>query len=501
VSETALAARGIRKAFPGVVANDRVDFDLAAGEAHALLGQNGAGKTTFVKILGGHWQPDAGGLFVRGKSVSFSSPLDARRCGIAVVHQHFSLAGALSVAENLELASPGGLFSPRRARRRVRELCECYGFDIDPDAPIHTLPTGTQQRVEILKALATRARILLLDEPTLVLTHKEVASFFADLRKLTAGGYAILLITHKFDEALSVSDRVSVIRAGRMVATRPVSEVTREELVRWAVGADLRPPPSHEPSRLGPVVLEANDLTVDGDRKPKACEHVAFDLRQGEILGILGVAGNGQEELADAIVGLRRRRKGVVRLDGVRPPQAKPCWLNRRGLGHIPGDNSGVILAMNVAENLSLKDFRSPPFSRFGILRQAAMHRHARDRMRTYGVRARGPGSPVGQLSGGNRQKLVLARELERDPRVVIAVYPTRGLDVEAAQETRRRLIAAAKQGAAVLWLTTECEEALAANRIAVMYRGRLSRPIPRDQCDPAVLQMRMAGIATSRAR
>jgi simple sugar transport system ATP-binding protein len=478
----ALELRGITKRFSDVVANDGIDFDLRPGEVHALLGENGAGKSTLMNVLYGLYRPDEGEIRIGGQPVTMHSPKDAIERGIGMVHQHFMLIPVMTVAENIVLGTEptrdGVLLDLSAAERRVRELSDKYGLSVDPRARIEDISVGRQQRVEILKALYRGADILILDEPTAVLTPQEATELFGVLRSLTEQGMSIIFITHKLNEVLSISDRITVLRRGQKVETLATSEATEESLARLMVGREVLLRVDKPPADTGETLLEVNDLSVMDDRGLDAVRGVSFTVRAGEIVGIAGVDGNGQTELIDAIAGLRRPLSGTVTVGGRDMTKANARKVLDEGMGHIPEDRQarGLVLEFSLAENLALEDYRSPPDSRWGWLFPRRLLARARLLLREFDVRGGGPNARASALSGGNQQKVVIAREVGRDPRVLVAAQPTRGLDVGAIEYVHKRLIAVRDEHKAVLLVSLELEEILSlSDRILVLYEGRVA--------------------------
>jgi general nucleoside transport system ATP-binding protein len=472
----ALELRGITKRFPGVLANDHVDFDLRRREVHALLGENGAGKSTLMNILYGLYHPDEGEIFIRGKRISLSSPKDAIEHGIGMVHQHFMLIPVMTVAENIVLATEpttGGVFLDYdAARKRVADMARTFKFAIDPDARVENISVGQQQRVEILKALYRNADILILDEP------------FEILNNLRTEGLSIIFISHKLNEVLEIADRITVLRRGKMIETLPREGATEKELARLMVGRDVLLRVDKAPASPAEPLLQVEDLHVRDDRGLEAVRGVSFQVRAGEIVGLAGVDGNGQTELIDALAGLRHPLSGRIVLGGKDVTQADARDVLDRGLGHIPEDRQrrGLVLDFTLAENLGLHDYRKAPNSRFGWLFPNRLVRWARRLLEQFDVRGGGPQTRAGALSGGNQQKVVLAREIAREPSVLIAAQPTRGLDVGAIEFVHRRLVEARDAGKGVLLVSLELEEVLSlSDRILVVYEGRIVQEYPPD--------------------
>jgi simple sugar transport system ATP-binding protein len=476
-----LELRGITKAFPGVLANDHVDFDLRRAEVHALLGENGAGKSTLMSILYGLYTPDSGEILMNGKPVAINSPKNAIELGIGMVHQHFMLIPVMTVTENIVLAQEpkhaGVLLDYDAAAERVRELSTSFGLAVDPNARIQKITVGQQQRVEILKALYRGAEILILDEPTAVLTPQEAQELFEIIESLKAQGKSIVFITHKLNEVLEVADRISVLRRGKLVETIPREGATEAGLARSMVGREVLLRVDKKPAEPGEPLLKVADLVVRDDRGLEAVRGVTFDVRAGEIVGIAGVDGNGQSELIDALTGLRKSAGGQMSVRGQDLTHASARQALDAGMGHIPEDRHrrGLVLDFNLAENLALHDYGNEPFSRFGWLNPRRWLRWAAGLLKEFDVRGGGPTTRAGSLSGGNQQKVVVAREVSRDPSVLIAAQPTRGLDVGAIEFVHRRLVEQRDAGKAVLLVSLELEEILSlSDRILVLYEGRI---------------------------
>jgi general nucleoside transport system ATP-binding protein len=499
----AVALRGITKRFPGVVANDGVDFEAAEGEVHALLGENGAGKSTLSNILTGLYRPDEGEVWLHGKQVSFDAPRDALDAGICMVHQHFRLVSPFTVAENVILGDHRGegrkvVVNPRRIERRVAELGERYRIAVDPRARIWQLSLGEQQRVEILKALYREARVLILDEPTAVLTPQESATLFETLRVMADEGRTIIFISHKLKEVKAVSDRVTVLRGGKTVATVDTAASTQHSLASLMVGRDVALAERVErEGEAGEPVLEVRDLSAVGDRGGEALRSVSLTLRRGEILAIAGVAGNGQRELAETLTGMRRASGGTVSVGGrvLRNGDARAAIS--AGVAHVPEDrlHTGVAPSLPISSNVVLKSYRGKHVAIGPLLRLRTIREHAASLIERYDVRGGGPDLPARRLSGGNLQKVVLAREFEGEPRVLIVASPTRGLDVAAIETVHRYLRDAASSGVGVLLISEDLDEILAlADRIAVMYEGAIVGEVGAEQATVEGLGLLMAG-------
>jgi general nucleoside transport system ATP-binding protein len=481
-----LELRGITKRFPGIVANDDVDFDLRQGEVHALLGENGAGKSTLMNVLYGLYHPDEGEIVINGKHAELGTPKAAIENGIGMVHQHFMLIPVMTVAENIVLATEpthnGVMLDYRTAEKRVREISTRFGLAVDPRALVHDITVGQQQRVEILKALYRGADILILDEPTAVLTPQEAQELFAIIRSLTEQGKSIIFISHKLNEVTEIADRITVLRRGKKVETLPAAGATEEGLARLMVGREVLLRVEKGAPQPGAPLLTVEGLVVEDDREIEQVRGVSFEVRAGEIVGIAGVDGNGQTELIDAITGLRRPKAGRVVVDGVDVTNANARHSLDAGLGHIPEDRQrrGLVLDFSLAENLALHDYDHPPSSRFGWLYPKRLVAKAAKLIREFDVRGGGPQTRAGGLSGGNQQKVILAREIDRNPKVLIAAQPTRGLDVGAIEFVHRRLVAERDEGRAVLLVSLELEEILSlADRILVIFEGRIVGEFP----------------------
>jgi general nucleoside transport system ATP-binding protein len=476
-----LELRGITKRYGSLVANDHIDLAVEPGQIHALLGENGAGKTTLMNVLYGLTQPDEGEILIDGRAVTLQSPKDAIRAGIGMVHQHFMLVPVFTVAENVTLGDERtrlfGLLDRRRMRRDVRDLSERYGLRVDPDALVEDLPVGVQQRVEIIKALVREAGVLILDEPTSVLTPGETEELFTIMRGLRAGGQSIIFISHKLKEVQAIADTITVIRRGQVVGQRPPT-ATDAELAELMVGRSVVLRVAKMPAKPGQVVLEVRDLAIQHHHGQFSTEHVSLEVRSGEILGIAGVQGNGQTELCEALMGLRPVIAGSVRLAGRDITHAPPGERIRAGLGYIPEDRQedGTIGDFSVADNMILDVYNQPPVARGISLNLAAIRQAATTRVQQFDVRTSSIETPVSTLSGGNQQKVILAREIGRDLVLLVASQPTRGLDVGSIEFVHRRIIEQRDEGVAVLLVSAELDEIYAlADRIVVMYSGRVS--------------------------
>lgn len=470
----------ITKRFGSVIANDGVNLSVRRGTVHALLGENGAGKTTLMNILYGLYRPDAGRIVLRGRPVRFASPKDAILQGIGMIHQQFLLVAQFTVAENIVLGLPPRrhLFMDlARVEQDIEALSDAYRLHVDPRVPIWQLPVGTQQRVEILKALYRKADLLVLDEPTSVLTPTETEALFEVLRRLVAEGRSVILISHKLEEILRVSDEVTVMRRGRVVDTVPTAETTAPGLARMMVGRDVVLRLDKPPRLPGEVVLEVRDLTARNDREVPGLRGVSFGIRMGEIFGVAGVDGNGQSELVEVIAGLRPSTAGQVLLKGRNIAGLSPREIIARRIAYIPSDRNrvGLILDFSIAENLVLKQFHNPPYSRYGILDAKMIGSNTEALAAQFDIRMSSIHQVVRQLSGGNQQKVALAREVAGEPDVIVAVQPTRGLDVGASEYVMRTILKQRARGSAVLYVSTELDEVLSmSDRVGVLFGGKL---------------------------
>jgi general nucleoside transport system ATP-binding protein len=501
-----LEMRGVTKTFGPVTANDDISLTLHRGEILGLLGENGAGKSTLMKILYGLYHPDSGQIFIDGEEVRIRDPKDAVSRGVGMVHQHFTLIPPLTVAENIVLgAEPrggalGASLDMDKAIKATEELCERYGLRVNPRARVADLSVGVQQRVEILKALYRDARILVLDEPTAVLTPQETEDLFAVLKELVADGLSIILITHKLGELLGVSDNITIIRDGKVVDTVKTAETDEGQLARLMVGREVLLRVEKEPAKPGDVRLAAEALVVLANTGAVAVDGVSLEVRAGEILGVAGVDGNGQMELAEALAGVRPVEAGRVYLDGEDVTRLGAEPRQRRGLAYVPEDrgSKGLVRDFTLYENNALKTYDEPPFSRFGWIFPKIMRRKAAENLRAYDVRPADPDARAGSLSGGNQQKAVLARELSGDPGVIIAAQPTRGVDVGAIEFIHRQLVKQRAEGKAILLISLELEEVRSlSDRIIVLYHGRIAGEVGPDATDEQ-LGLLMAGRGTA---
>ena len=492
----------ITKRFPGVVANDDVDFTVERGTVHALLGENGAGKTTLMNVLYGLYEPTAGRVVIDGEEREFDSPKNAIDAGIGMIHQHFMLVDTMTVTENITLGNEprkwGGLTVDRTAAREaVVDLADRYGFDIDPDARIEDVSVGEQQRVEILKALYRGAETLILDEPTAVLTPQEIEELFGVLEELTAQGKTIIFITHKLGEAMRAADEITVLRDGRKVGTVGADDTTREGLAELMVGREVLLDVDRPAAEPGDIVASVSDLVVDDDRGVRAVDDVDFEIRGGEILGIAGVDGNGQSELIDAVTGLRSVEAGTVRFSGVDVTDVSRRRRIESGMAYIPEDRQerGVVMDFDLVENALLGSQHAPEFGPNGRIDWTRTREHAEAVIDEFDVRTPGPDTAAASLSGGNQQKFIVGRELERDPELVVASHPTRGVDVGSIEFIHERLLELRKSGVAVLLISSKLEEVQGlSDRLAVMYEGEFVDVVDPRTTTESELGLLMAG-------
>jgi simple sugar transport system ATP-binding protein len=496
-----LELRGITKRFPGVLANDSVNLDVSSGEILALLGENGAGKTTLMNVLYGLYSADEGEILIDGVPQQFEGPGDAIAAGIGMVHQHFMLVPVFTVAENVilgvEPANQAGVLNMEAARQDVRQISSRYGLDVDPDAIIEDIPVGIQQRVEIIKVLFREAEVLVFDEPTAVLTPQEVEEFFGILRGLRDAGKAIIFITHKLKEVLEIADRIAVLRRGRIVGEADPEQVDDAALAEMMVGRPVELTVAKAEAEPTDAIPEVRDLTVLDERNHRAVDGVTFTVRAGEIVGLAGVQGNGQTELVEALTGLTEVLSGTVSVKGVDATRFDPRRIHELSVAHVPEDRqrSGLVLSFTVAENMILDSYHSPPYSRGVRMDWAATRQAATKLVEEYDVRTPSIEVAVGDLSGGNQQKVIVAREFSRDVDLVIASQPTRGLDVGSIEYIHERIVQERDNGAAILIVSTELDEILAlSDRILVMFRGRVIAERPAAETNATELGLFMAG-------
>lgn len=492
---------GIVKRFPGVLACDHVNFDVQAGEVHALLGENGAGKSTLMKILYGMYQPNEGEIYLNGERVFIRSPLDAIQSGIGMIHQHFMLVPSLTVAENVALgmrSSREPLLDLDAVSERIESLAETYGLRVDPSRPVWQLAVGERQRVEIVKALYRGAALLILDEPTAVLTPQEVSDLFKTLHQMVEDGHALIFISHKLHEVLAISHRVTTLRDGQVVGTVATREATKQSLARMMVGREVLLQYEQPEVQAGAPRLTIENLHAQSDRGTQALGGINLEIRAGEILGLAGVSGNGQRELAEVLFGLRPATQGTIRLEGRDVTGKSPAQLNRLGISYIPEERmvDGAIRDFTVAENLILQDHGRSPYAVNIFMNPRAIARRCAALIRNFNIRTPNQDTPLKSLSGGNIQKLILARELAREPHVLIAAQPTRGVDIGATEYIHQRLLGQRSKGTATLLISEDLDEILAlADRIAVIYEGEIVGIVERAEARVEDLGMMMAGV------
>jgi ABC-type uncharacterized transport system ATPase subunit len=502
-----LELRGITKRFPGVLANDNIDINLNEGEILALLGENGAGKTTLMNILYGLYTPDEGEILIRGEKVEIHGPNDAIELGIGMVHQHFMLVPVFTVTENVMLgieSTKAGVFIDRSlASKRIKEISESYGLQVDPDAYVEDLSVGEEQRVEIIKVLYRKADILILDEPTAVLTPQEVEGLFTVIRSLVKRGKSVIFITHKLNEVLELADRIVVLRDGREVGTTTPGETTLKMLANMMVGREVILTVDKEPAQPQEVVLEVNNLKVLDDRKLVAVDGVNFDVRAGEILGVAGVQGNGQTELVEALTGLRKIETGSISMLGKDTSKGSPRMIREVGSAHVPEDRQqdGLVMSFTVADNLVLNTYYEPPFAKGISLQEDEVAKAAAERIKLFDIRTPSITIPASNLSGGNQQKVIVAREFSRPIKLLIASQPTRGLDVGSIEYIHNRILEKRDDGCAILLISPELDEIMTlSDRIAVMYEGKIMDIIPGEESTREQLGLLMCGVQDNAA-
>jgi simple sugar transport system ATP-binding protein len=503
-----LELRNVTKRFPGVLANDHIDLDLKQGEIHALLGENGAGKTTLMNILYGLYAPDEGEVIVRGEKVDIKDPGDAIDAGIGMVHQHFMLIPVFTVTENVMLGEEslryGDFLDRESASKRIQEISENYSLAVEPDVYVRDIPVGVQQRVEIIKLLYREADILILDEPTAVLTPQEADELFKIMRSLVEQGKSIIFITHKLREVLDVADRITVLRRGAIVGTTTPKEADKNKLAEMMVGRAVQLGVDRDPAKPGDVVLEACDLVVLNERNQIAVDGVSFQVRAGEILGVAGVQGNGQTELVEAVTGMRAAHTGLIDFLGQDIASAAPRTITELGAAHVPEDRQrdGLVLPFPVADNLVLNTYYLEPFTEGVVLQNETILETAENRIKEYDIRTPSPLTPAGSLSGGNQQKVIVAREFSRPIKLLVASQPTRGLDVGSIEYIHKRIVEKRDDGTGVLLVSPELDEIMElSDRIAVMYRGEIVAIIPGEDATKEQIGLMMAGIEPEKAK
>lgn len=495
-----LQMRGISKRFPGVLASDHVNFDVRAGEVHTLLGENGAGKSTLMKILYGLYQQDEGEILLHGKPVKLTSPSHAISQGIGMIHQHFMLVPTLTVAENVALglkSTRGPLCDLKTVSARITELSKTFGLHVFPDEYIWQLSVGERQRVEIIKALYRDASILILDEPTAVLTPSEVDDIFKIFRRLANDGRGLVFISHKLKEVLELSDRITVLRHGRVTGHTTPAESDRHDLAQLMVGREVKLAPDAHDIKPGKPLLVIDKLSVDGDRGRHAVQGLSLEVKSGEILGIAGISGNGQRELAEAIAGLRTPQAGTITLDGHNTTACKPRQVREKGLSYVPEERmkDGAVGEFDIKENLILLNHNKAPFCSRGFLNFAKITEHCRRLVKEYAVKTPSLETTTSNLSGGNIQKLIMARELDAGPKVLVASQPTRGVDIGAAEYIHKRIAAQRERGTASIVISEDLDEVMAlSDRIAVMFDGKIMGIIPRKEATRESIGLLMTG-------
>jgi general nucleoside transport system ATP-binding protein len=497
-----LELRGITKRFPGVLANDHIDLTLDKGEVHALLGENGAGKTTLMNILYGLYQPDEGEIIVNGKPITVHSPSDAIAAGIGMVHQHFMLVPVFTVTENVmlgdETTRAGGFLDRQSVAAKIREISEQYKLEVDPNAYVRDLPVGVQQRVEIIKLLYRHADILILDEPTAVLTPQEADELFKIMQFLVEQDKSIIFITHKLREVMEFSDRITVIRRGKVVGSAKPAEADQSILAEMMVGRAVDLEVDKTPAQPGKVVLNVENLVVLDERRQVAVDGITFEVCAGEVLGVAGVQGNGQTELVKALTGLAPVQEGKIELDGQDISKATPRMVTELGSAHIPEDRQkdGLVLTFPVADNLVLNTYYLPPFAKGVVLQQGDIVKNANQLIQEFDIRTPGPMVNAGSLSGGNQQKVIVAREFSRPIKLLVASQPTRGLDVGSVEYIHRRIIQKRDEGCAVLLVSSELDEVMQlSDRIAVMFRGKIVDVLSAADATKEGVGLLMAGV------
>jgi general nucleoside transport system ATP-binding protein len=500
-----LELRGITKRFPGVLANDHISLTLEKGEIHALLGENGAGKTTLMNILYGLYTQDEGEIFVKGKKIDVHSPSDAIHAGVGMVHQHFMLIPVFTVTENVmlgdEYIKPGGVLNQQKAAKKIRKISDTYKMDVDPDAYVRDLPVGTQQRVEIIKLLFREADILIMDEPTAVLTPQEVDELFKIMQTLIKQGKSIIFITHKLREVIECSDRITVIRGGKVIGTTTPKQASMNQLAAMMVGREVDLKVHKKKAIPGNAVLKVNNLKVFSTAGQMAVNDISFEVHSGEILGVAGVQGNGQTELVKALTGLMPVAGGEISIDGQDVTNSSPRKITEIGTAHIPEDRQkdGLVLASPITENLILSTYYKKPFAKGMTLQNQNIFNNSIELVKKFDIRTPSSNTAVSSLSGGNQQKVIVAREFSRPIKLLIASQPTRGLDVGSIEYIHNRVIEKRDDGCAVLLVSTELDEIMQlSDRIAVMFRGKILDILNANEVSKELLGLLMAGVQPS---
>lgn len=496
-----ITLKDITKYFPGTIANDHIDLTLAGGEVLALFGENGAGKTTLMSVLYGLYQPDEGEIFIKGEQVKIRSPHDAMEYGIGMIHQHFTLVPVHTVVENIILGTEQASLKYLNIEEKVKKIEKIgnkYGLEVDPFAIIRQLPVGMQQRVEIIKALYRNAQILIMDEPTSVLTPQETEKLFNFIRDFKAKGHSVIFISHKLNEVMEIADKITVLRDGKIVGNVSRSEASESQLTHMMIGRDLEITKTNNTIHPKSEMLKIENLIIVGDRKSKVIDDISFTVREGEIFGIAGVSGNGQEELAQALCGLRKVKSGQITLSDKDITNKDVLSIIHQGVGYIPADRhkEGLVLDMSIEENLFLKNHSNPMFFHYGFLNQNKIQENARNLMRDFEIKAASSKSRAMTLSGGNQQKVAVAREVNIGTKLLVAIQPTRGLDLGAIDYVHKTLLKEKKEGKAILLISTELSEIMTlSDRIGVMYRGKLLKIIQRKDAKVDEIGLLMAGI------
>jgi len=497
--------RGIVKKFPGVVANDQVNLDLFAGEIHALLGENGSGKSTVMSVLAGLYKPDGGEILIEGAPVAFGSPRDAIAAGIGMVHQHFKLVEPFTVAQNIQLGEKQGSFllSDAGIRQEIKQFADRFGLAVNPDTPVWQLSVGEKQRVEIVRMLYRGSRVLILDEPTAVLTPQEIAELFVNMKKMAAGGCAVVFITHKLNEVQNVADRVTVLRGGKVSGSMLCRDVHAQELVWLMVGHEIVLNADRcRMGQCGGEILKMDGVCVQNDSGRQGLNEVSLSLRRGQIFGIAGVAGNGQKELAEVLTGLRKATSGSIDFLARPVTHLSPAELIRLGISYVPEDRMGMGLVPNLdaVENMLLKSYTSPEFSNGWLINRQAAEAKTAEVVLQYNVKLAGLSQPVRSMSGGNLQKLLLAREIAGQPKLIIVVYPARGLDVGATESIHKLLTELRDQGTAILLISEDLDELMKlSDRVGVMFGGRIVGNFPIEEVDLEEVGLLMMGLVRSK--